>query len=175
MPWLGELYPDAAVGQWRALDANGEPRGNLTAGNSGGQFYQAAANGTYGGSRYRTYGTNIRNHQQRTAGEGCTSFFNIGTNTSTFHHRGASGNGALVGSGLEMANNYNMPVPLSAPISRPFLINTGGNVGTEWWNPPYSTNRFSATLAETYYNHGTGWIGSGLVELANPANTSATV
>lgn len=176
MPWLGELYPDSHyLSQWLApADAAGNPRGNLTSGPSNNEFFQAAFTGTYGGSNRTAFGTALAAPQQRLQEEGCTSFFNIGTATSTFHHEYSSGNGVLTGAGPEIAARYSFTMPPTAPISRPFGLatNSAGTVGDEWNFAPY-TARASATLLRTYYNHPTGRIGSGLVKLTDSTNANA--
>ena len=171
MPWLGDLYPDSAASSWYAVDANGNPRGNLIAGSSTTTFRHQAANTAHSGSARRAYGTSMTNSHQRLQDEGCTSFFNIGTSTATFHHQYASGTGALTAFGTEIKNNYNFNMPTSTAISRPFGLatNTSGTTGTEWSLAPYSTNRFSGQLLRTYYTHPNGNVGSGLVRLQNTA------
>lgn len=176
MPWLGELFPDAAVADWAADDADGNLRGNLVAGTSTGEFYQNPAQTVYSGSNRLAYGTAMNNHLQRTAGNGCTSFFNMGTSTSTFHHTSSSGDGTMTSVGLELANNYNMTMPTAAPISRPFGLNWNSGTGDEFGYAPYNsatTGRFTGSLFKTYYTHSSG-IGSGLVKLVNPTATSAS-
>lgn len=172
MPWLGELYPDSAVATWYAADAAGNPRGNLPAGTTSADFYQGQAQTVYSGSNRTAYGTALNNHLQRTAANGCTAFFNIGTSGSTFHHTSSSGNGSLTTIGNELAANYNMSMPTAAPVSRPFGLDWSGGTGEEFGYAPYSTNRFTASLFRTYYTHASG-IGSGLVKVVEPGNTSA--
>lgn len=172
-PWLGELFPDTAVAAWEANDAGGTMVGNLAAGTGASQFYQGTANGVYAGNTTRqAYGTVMNNYHQRTASPGCTTFFNIGSSASTFHHTSTSGTGPLTAVGLELANNYNMTMPTTAPISRPFGLTWGGTTGEHWGYPPYSTERFSASLYRTYYTHA-GGIGSGLVKLVDPGGSNA--
>ena len=175
MPWLGDLYPDASASVWYAVDANGNPRGNLLAGSSSTTFRHASANSVHSGSARRAYGTAMTNSHQRLQDEGCTSFFNIGTSTATFHHQYASGTGSLTAFGTEIANNYNFNMPTTAPISRPFGLatNSSGTTGTEWNLAPYSTNRFSGQLLRTYYTHPNGNVGSGLVRLQDTAATDS--
>ncbi|HEX6810016.1 MAG TPA: hypothetical protein VF384_00210 [Planctomycetota bacterium] len=173
MPWLGELCPDNQyTSQWLV-------RGNLAAGTSTNQFYQNTANSVYTGSTgtnsRQAYGTAMLDYNQRTYHNGCTSFFNIGTATSTFHHISNNGTGSLTPIGLELANNYNMTMPTSAPISRPFGLNWNGGAGDEFQLAPYNnttTHRHLGQLFRTYYTHPQG-TGSGLVKLINPGNTSA--
>ena len=112
------------------------------------------------------------NGHQRTSADGCSTFFNIGTASTRFRHVFSGGDGNLTGVGQEIADNYSMTMPPTAPISRPFDLDYGGAGGTHWNNPPYSTNRYTASLFETYYSHGAG-VGSGLVKLVNPAGTKA--
>lgn len=168
MPWLGELYPDRIATSW-------ETNGNLPAGNPNNDFWQWQDQWIYANSVSRAYGTALNPAQQITAGEGCTSFFNIGTAASTFHHHFWDGISSLVGAGLDIANRFNFPMPVTAPSNRPFRLNTNfhGGLGSEWNFNPYANNRFSARLAKTYYNHPSGATGSGLVELRNPADTQS--
>ena len=160
MYWLGELYPDSAASTW--LNS-----GNLPAGNGSGSFYRDQR---YDINVRLPYGTRLHNSQRRTATEGCTSVFNIGTSGSTFHHQFASGtNGTLVGAGNELAQNYNFPLPTTTKISRPFsvAISYSGGVGDEWgYTSAYP--RFSAGIEKTYYQHSGGNQGSALVGLNLP-------
>lgn len=170
IPWLGELYPDTAYSSW-IDNTSGAMRGNLPAGTSSGEFYQANCNGVYASSSRTAWGTAITDFLQRTAANGCTTFFNIGTSASSFHHVSSSGNGALTSVGTELATNYNMAMPSAAPITRPFGLALSGGTGEQWSLAPYST-KYTGTLYRTYYTHSAG-IGSGLVKLADPGNTSA--
>ncbi|MEO6594718.1 MAG: hypothetical protein ABIP94_08185 [Planctomycetota bacterium] len=168
MPWLGELFPDNQNTMWLA---GATPRGNLAAGTAANKFYQDTANSVYVVSNRLAYGTTINNFLQRTAGNGCTCFFNIGTTASSFHHVSSSGNGTLTAVGLELANNYNMTMPTAAPITRPFGLTLAGSTGEEFSYAPYST-KYKASLFRTYYTHAAG-TGSGLVKLVDPGNTTA--
>jgi hypothetical protein len=176
LPWLGELYPDVNYAQWSAVDVNGNQRGNLAAGTTANTFRQGSMAGTYGNSGRTAYGTLLSDPLQRTQEEGCTSLFNIGTSASTFHHLYSSGNGTLTGAGPQIAANYHFNMPASAPISRPFSLasNASGGVGDEFTLAPYgTTGHCSASLMRTYYNHPTGYTGSGLVKLLDNSGTNA--
>jgi len=174
MPWLGELYPDsaAAVAAWNAVGLGDSPRGNLTPGTAANQYYQGVVSTVYGSSNRTAYGTLINNHNQRTSNNGCTCFFDIGSSTSSFHHVGSSGDGTMTAIGLELANNYNLTMPSSAPISRPFGLNWNYGAAEEFGYAPYTT-RYTGSLFKTYYTHGAG-TGSGLVKLVDPGVTSAS-
>jgi len=170
MPWLGELAPDASYSTRWKVD------GNLSAGNGAFNFYQTTEAGCYWSSRNLTYGTSLYTSIQRTSQEGCTSFFNIGSSSSTFHHQFSSSTGTLTGSGPELAANYNFPMPTTTSITRPFMLNTNnsGGTGDEWNIAPYnSSERGTGTLLKTYYNHTSGATGSGLVQLFNNAGSSS--
>ncbi len=173
IPWLGELVPDTHMAsQW--LDtASGTlpPQGNLIAGTSANQFYQSACNGVYNSSNRSAYGTQIYDHQQRTSSYGCTTFFNIGTSASTFQHSGAATDGTLTAVGTELADNYNMTVPTTAPVSRPFRINMASAVAEHWNNAPYTT-RCTATEYKQYYSHA-GGSGSSVIKLVDSTNANA--
>jgi hypothetical protein len=159
--WLGELYPDSAHGTWEAF-------GNLKSGNSAGTFYRDQR---YDVTANLPYGTRLYNAYRRTAAEGCTSIFNIGSSSSTFHHRSRDGQtGYLENAGLELAANYNFPLPTTTKISRPFSIAASftGGVGDEW-NYTAQYPRFSASVEQTYYRHSDGSLGSALIGLTNPA------
>lgn len=175
MPWLGDLYPDSAVSEWYATDADGNPRGNLSTGTATSNFRHQQALLVHSASTRSAWGTRMTNSHQRTFDEGCTSFFNAGSSSATFHHQYADGIGTLTASGVEIANNYNFNMPTTAPISRPFGLatNTSGTVGSEWNLAPYSTNRYVTELLRTYYNHPNRNVGSGLVRLADPAATNS--
>lgn len=172
-PWLGELYPDSAQAQWFST-SGGSTRGNLSPGLVGAgasSFYQANCNAVYANSNRTAYGTLLQDFKQRTSGPGCTTLFNIGTATSSFHHVSSSGNGTLTAVGLELAGNYNMTMPTAAPITRPFGLTLNAGCGDQWTYAPYAT-KFTGSLFRTYYTHASG-TGSGLVKLVNPAATSA--
>ncbi len=176
MPWLGDLYPDSAVDQWLPVVGGVRTlRGNLAAGNTAGTFFRQQDQTAYTNSRRVAYGTAMTSAHQRPAGLGCTTLFNLDDGGGRhFHHRSTDGQtGTLVGAGLELANNYNFPMPLTAKISRPFELYMAGSVGTHHNLAPF-TSRFTGSLVRTYYNHQVvSATGSGLVELRNPANTSS--
>ncbi len=171
LPWLGELFPDSDYATWTASSGGTAARGNLPAGTATGSYYQAACQGVYASGLRLAQGTTMANSLQRTANYGCTTFFNIGTNTSTFQHTSSSGNGTLTTVGNELAANYNMTMPSAAPITRPFGLTRSTAVGEHWSRAPY-TSRYTGSLYRTYYTHSSG-TGSGLVKLANPAADSA--
>jgi hypothetical protein len=76
---------------------------------------------------------------------------------------------------LELATNYNFPLPSNIDIERPFTVDTGGNLPTEWSLAPYSTNRFHASVLRKYYDYGSQ-TGSGLVLLEDaPRNNGAYI
>jgi len=170
-PWLGELYPDSLASTF--FDASGgSVRGNLTAGSGAGQLHQSRSNLAYATSPRQAYGTAILDNHQRTNQNGCSTFFNIGTSSTRFRHLYAGGGtGSLTAIGQEVADGYSMAMPSTAPIGRPFSLDHSGNGGNHWPFPPYTT-RHTGTLLETYYSHSQG-VGSGLVKLANPGDTSA--
>jgi hypothetical protein len=170
-PWLGELYPDNAASTWFDT-SSGAMRGNLTAGNATGRYYQGTVNTVYSGSNRLAYGTSSLDYHQRTSSPGCNCFFNIGTATSSFQHTSSSGNGALTSAGLELANNYNLAMPSATPITRPFGLNWTGGAAEQWNYAPYSSERYAGSLYRTYFTHSAG-TGSGLVKLADPGGTSA--
>ncbi len=164
-PWMGELCPDSAYAtQWAV---NGNLVANIGSGAS--EFHlirrQAAP------SAQQPRGTSLLASTTRTADEGSTSFFNIGTSSATYHHQYADGRtGDLVEDGPELSEEYNFPLPTTAPISRPFnlSISYSGGVGDEFaYNDSYP--RFSAQLVRRYYDHqSSGLVGSGLVRLREP-------
>ena len=164
-PWLGELCPDDAyASQWKAW-------GNLRAdvGSSSGTFRQVRRQDVTTAQQPR--GTTLVASITRTQEEGSTSFFNIGSSSSTFHHQYRDGaNGSLVEDGPELSTEYNFPLPTSTRISRPFNLALGssGGVGDEFgWTDTHP--RFSAQLVRRYYDHDTsGLVGSGLVRLREP-------
>lgn len=170
-PWLGELYPDSLASTFFDTSVGLTARGNLEAGVATGEAFQLRTNSAYAVSGRLAFGTALYDNHQRTRTDGCSAFFNIGTSSSRFRHRGGSGNGTLTTTGQEVADNYGMTMPPAAPISRPFTLTYSGSGGDHWNYPPYST-RYTGSLYETYYTHGSG-TGSGLVKLTNPSNTSA--
>ncbi|MCK6479732.1 MAG: hypothetical protein L6R43_06175 [Planctomycetes bacterium] len=179
--WIGEQYPDDTFGTWFQF-------GNLPSGNAATAFYRAQRTAiNRNNSNVATqaislpYGTRFSDRlmNRNTASEGCTSFFNIGTAASTFHHtfQGSTENGgltAVAGGGQELANNYSFPLPTRTKISRPFDINLNydGGVPTEFAFSEYSGNRYQAFRVKRFYDHDNGQIGSGLIVNRNPANTA---
>jgi hypothetical protein len=174
MNWLGELCPDGAYAtSWAATATEdstttaGTRRGNLPSGSTT-STYQQVTRDQIGVSL--PTGTTLFNAQRRNASEGCTSLFNVGSSSSTFHHQGQDGtSGAIAGGGTEVATDFHFPLPSSARISRPFRLasNADGGVGDEF---SYTTDypRATATQRNTYYGHSTGALGSALVELSTP-------
>ena len=169
-PWLGELYPDTLASTFFDT-SSGTARGNLPAGSAGGQAFQYNTTTAYNVSGRSAYGTALLSNHQRTSTRGCSTFFNIGTSSSSFRHVFSGGNATLTSVGQEVADNYSMTMPSTAPVSRPFQLNYSGTGGNHWNYPPYTT-RYTGSLYESYYTHGSG-VGSGLVKLTNPTNTSA--
>lgn len=169
-PWLGELYPDQLATTF--FDASsGDVRGNLQAGVSADNAFQYRTNIAYQVSGRLAYGTVLYDNHQRTSSNGCSTFFNIGTSSSRFRHVFSSGDATLTTVGDEVAENYSMTMPTTAPVSRPFQLSYSGTGGDHWNYPPYTT-RYTGSLYETYYTHASG-VGSGLVKLENPTGTSA--
>lgn len=166
MPWLGELYPDFAEATQFAV------HGNLNAGSLANQFIRGNARNVYSNStRFAAQGTEMYDAEQRCRTVGCVSFFNNGGAGNHFnHHPSGSATASVVGPGVEIQNNYGFPLEPSMSSNRPFALNTSGNDSPEIGLAPYSTNRYTATLLEEYYDAGT-YIGSGLVGLRNPAGT----
>lgn len=170
MPWLGELYPDAMASAFHDA-SSGSVRGNLPAGGAVGQVFQYASKVAYQVGSRQAYGTALNNHHQRSGVKGCSTFFNIGTSTTSFRHLFRSGDATLTTIGQEVADNYSMTMPATAPVSRPFVLNGAGGGGSQWNLAPYNA-RYTGSLLETYYQHSSG-TGSGLVKLTNPSSSSA--
>ncbi len=163
-PWLGELFSDEDYAtEWK-------PWGNLraTVSGSGSGYRQMRRNWVT--ASQRPLGTTFSGRMAQLGPEGVTSFFNIGTPGSTFHHQVTSGtNGTLVGEGFELAANYGYAVPSELALSRPFHLQSSatGGVGSEWaYTDAYP--RHDAQLVTRYYDHPTGSTGSGLVRLQEP-------
>jgi hypothetical protein len=176
MPWLGELCPDTHyAAQWLALDADGRVRGNLDSGPNANQFRRDPEYDVYWNSGMTAYGTRLNPSAiHRTSSLGCTALFNAGTSGSTFHHTSNDGQtGNLIDAGPELAANYNFPLPANTRISRPFGLALAGGAGPEFGYAPYSAARYGTTMVRRFYNHQAGQTGSGLVQLRNPAGTSA--
>jgi hypothetical protein len=100
-------------------------------------------------------------------------FLNTGDSSSTFDHRGSNGStGSLQGPGLELANNYNIALPTTTEINRPFSL-TDNSSPDGWGYMPYS-DRFPARLIRTYYTSSvSGYTGSGLIELQSPDGSAS--
>ncbi|MEZ6007643.1 MAG: prepilin-type N-terminal cleavage/methylation domain-containing protein [Planctomycetota bacterium] len=163
-PWIGELYPDVAYASewapWGNLKASATPAADA---------FRLMRRGDVTTSQLPR-GTRFSNVFARLADEGCTSLFNIGTSSSTFHHQYADGqSGNLVDDGPQLADNYNFPLPSTALISRPFALNANysGGTGPEF---SYTTEypRFSAAVVRRFYDHQIGSMGSALVRLREP-------
>ncbi|MGE0142281.1 MAG: type II secretion system protein [Planctomycetota bacterium] len=175
-PWLGELFPDYAyLNDWFAVPATGGmARGNLTAGTTATTFMHRnmqdvhAAAGTG-----RAYGTVMYNGQHRTAEPGSVSFFNNGTTSSHFNHHFSTATGPAVGAGLSIRDDYGFVVPSSITTTRPFSVNTSGNLPPEFSYAPYSNERFQASILREFVRHNTSYMGSGLVQLQNPGGTAS--
>ena len=171
-PWLGELYPDTMASSFLST-SGGSVRGNLPAGSAPGQAFQYASNTAYGITERLAYATAIEDNHQRTAENGCSTFFNSGTSSTRFRHVyvwGAS-SGSLTTTGEEVADSYSMAMPSTAPVSRPFQLDYAGSGGNHWNYAPYTT-RHTASIYESYYSHSQG-VGSGLVKLTNPGGDKA--
>ncbi|MCC7137445.1 MAG: hypothetical protein IT460_03340 [Planctomycetes bacterium] len=168
-PWIGELWQDAAYAtQWATW-------GNLRgATGTSAQTYRMLNRGSMP-SAQQPAGTLLQNRSARTAEEGSTSYFNVGTSGSTFHHQYRDGQtGSLTGDGPQLAANYNFPLTTSAPISRPFSIASSGDGGvpSEF---TYTTEypKLTATTVATFYNHTSGTTGSAVVRHTDPSTGRA--
>ncbi|MEW6026038.1 MAG: hypothetical protein AB1599_01910 [Planctomycetota bacterium] len=188
MPWLGEIYPDTVYSsQWSV-------NGNLNSGSGANTFVRTrrrdirvsgttyARNGSLPlGTTFYTSTSGNTNLAcvRRTRTRGCTSFYNIGTATSTFMHRFPTGStGAITVSGTNMANAYNFPLQSSMDINRPFDLDYNwGTPPTEFSIGDYPSLRCSAEILRglRFYGHvdGASWEGSSLVRLQNPSGSSA--
>lgn len=178
MPWLGEISPDATHRtQWLAPDAAGEPLGNLVAGTGSSNCFLQAAATAYASAGRQAWGTTLANGTAQTGNEGCTSFFNIGSASSTFHFNIVSGGtGQMTASGRHVADGFNVRMPLSGSVRRPFALATSslGTVGDEFALSPYATSRHTASLLRTYWTSSSaGRVGSGIVKLLGPGGTDA--
>lgn len=178
MPWLGELSPDALhASQWMAPDELGEPRGNLAAGTGSANCFLQSAAVAYASAGQQAWGTTLFSGTAQTGYEGSTSFFNIGSANSTFHFNiVGSGTGQMTAEGRGLADDFNVRLPLSGAVRRPFALATNGlgSVGDEFTFAPYATARHTASLMRTYWTSSSnGRTGSGLVKLVNPGGTEA--
>ena len=178
MPWLGELCPDELhASQWVAADANGSPRGNLVAGTGTTSCFLQPAATAYATAGRPAWGTNLANSTAQTGYEGSTSFFNIGSANSTFHFNiVGGGTGQMTAEGKALAESFNLRLPFSGAVRRPFALATNalGTVGDEFAYTPYSTDRHTASLVRTYWtSSSSGRVGSGLVKLVAPGNVNA--
>lgn len=195
--WLGELFPDDAyAAQWNV-------NGNLTAGTGATDFLRVIRPSIPDGANQLDLlpqGTKFVPAGRTTDEEGCTAFMNIGSSTNQFHHEWSYDNiNALVDEtgdlqspeGVEIANKFYMPFPTTAPIGRPFYLNSTGegkmpNGFESSANPPFLDTGYTiaglaangvhpvGTLSTTYYDStedrfGTG-TGSGLVTLRETYN-----
>jgi prepilin-type N-terminal cleavage/methylation domain-containing protein len=167
-PWLGELFDDADYAtQWK-------PWGNLRASTSGSSSGYHLVRRDEITSAQMPQGTSLLRARAELRYEGCTSFFNIGTtSSSTFHHQLAEGtSGNLIGDGSDISKNYGYPIPSALPLSRPFHLaaSAQGGVGSEW---SYTSDfpRHGAQLVTRFYDHSTGANGSALVRLQEPGSS----
>ena len=178
MPWLGEISPDSVYStQWMAPDASGEPRGNLVAGNGSDNFFLQPAAAAYASAGRQAWGTTLANGTAQMGYEGCTSFFNIGSSNSTFHFNVVNGGtGQMTAEGRALAEGFNVRLPLSGSVRRPFALATNalGNVGDEFAFAPYASSRHTASLLRTHWtSSSSGRVGSGLVKLVSPGGAEA--
>ena len=163
-PWLGEICQDTTyASQW-------VPWGNLRAatGSNAAQYRLLRAGDVT--STQQPRGTTLNNVYARLQPEGCTSLFNIGSSSSTFHHQFRTGQtGSLTEDGPELAANYNFPLPTTTAISRPFGLQTGGDGGLpDEFNYTTEYPRFAAQIVRRFYGHQNADTGSGLVRLQEP-------
>jgi hypothetical protein len=185
MPWLGELYPDVDNGNNNVYTKQWSVNGNLSTGSGNGKFVRLRRRDvTAGTTKWYNRGTDFSTMDcvRRTNAYGCTSLFNIGTDTATFRHQGNDGTtGTITAAGQQIANNYNFMLPIVANISRPFMLNNnwGGapnNVPTEFDDSVYSSTRSSSAVISRFYDHSNGanWEGSSLVYILNPSTSTTS-
>ncbi|HSE41064.1 MAG TPA: hypothetical protein VLH08_09895, partial [Acidobacteriota bacterium] len=191
--WVGELFPDDVYStQWST-------NGNLTTGTlSTTNFIRVPRAAITAGT---TFQLPLGSQRLAPSGrspeeEGCAAFFNIGGSTTAFHHQwsvGASGitdlasspsgdEGNLTADGIEVGNKYNLPLPTTTQISRPFRISSDaeGRAPDHFlfagYNMPYASGGVisgvqpvvpGGTASATFYNHelGGNYLGSALVTL----------
>ena len=189
--WIGELYPDDVYSsQWSV-------NGNLNTGTAATTNFIRVPRATIvdGANDSLPTATTFVPKWTFAEEEGCSAFFNIGGSTTAFHHQwsvGALGatdlasdaggdEGDLDTDGIEVGGRYNLPLPTTTQISRPFRISSdaegrapdhfgfagydmayvnGGNVSGVKPTVPGST------ASATYYDHElSGYLGSALVTL----------
>lgn len=157
--WLGELYPDSEFSNWQT-------DGNLASGSGTGTFVRVRRDSI---STNLPRGTSFQNALRRLTQEGSTTFFSIGSSSSKFHHQFKNGQeGDLTGDGLDIANNYNFPIPTTVEINRPFNVNLSGSGGTptHYQDDIYYPGTLTGTAINHFYDHDTSsLLGSSMIAL----------
>jgi prepilin-type N-terminal cleavage/methylation domain-containing protein len=173
--WLGELYPD---GMYPSTVPNGWVNtGNLPTGNAANSFVRVNRSGIAnagGGSKFPyPDGTNLITANRRPQAQGSTTFFWIGTPTSTFHHEYLDNTtGTLLAAGTDIGTSYSYPIPDNVPLYRPFstTYNQTGYNPDHFLQTVYSPI-LTATPELQFYSHaGAANQGSSLLALNNAAN-----
>jgi type II secretory pathway pseudopilin PulG len=180
--WLGELYPDSqytTMSTWR-------DNGNLRAG-AGATFYVRQnrdllpfhrSNPETAISAFRVPpGTDFVRGERRTGPRGSTTLFWGETATSAFHHVGRpdTDNSTILPDGMDIRDNFSLPVPTTIPTNRPWQIdwNATGDNPPAFLNNAYPPAR-RLQLLERYYQRdvpavvGAPTEGSALVSMTDP-------
>jgi type II secretory pathway pseudopilin PulG len=202
--WIGELFPDDVYStQWNVNASDGFSRGNLDTGVLSTNFIRVPR-ATVPTALLQT-GTVFVPTGRSPEEEGCSAFFNIGGSTTAFHHQwsvGAAGTadlasdpggdeGDLTADGIEVGNKYNLPLPTTTQISRPFQISSNqegrapDHFGFAGYDMPYVNGGNvsgvkpavpGGTPSATFYNHelGGNYLGSALVTLRETVSGTDT-
>jgi prepilin-type N-terminal cleavage/methylation domain-containing protein len=139
-PWLGELYPDAAFGAWKA-------QGNLPSDD----YYRARYAGPFSFepsvmTRYEGSASFMAGNDRK---EDPDAYFAVNETYNTLTPAPVTPVGAL------MAESFNVSLPPTIKADRVFQLSYGDGTPTthppaEWNEAPYKTNRTRLTLVESY-------------------------
>lgn len=170
-PWLGELAPDATYDAQWSVTGNLHAAADLTG-------YRLVRRDAVGLAQ-QPAGTWMSAARAELGDEGCTSFFNSGAATATFHHRAAAAVGSLVLEGVPVGATYGLEVPLGMSIAHPFQVAWSGDGGTgPEFAFPADFPRHTATLAARFVAEDAGGgaaQGSATVRLSAPAGDVARI
>jgi hypothetical protein len=149
MPFLGELFPDAAyVSDWKFNAAGTNLGGNLRNPSAGGSAYrdlwsnmalnQAGPPEIH--SWFPPAGTSEIQH--RNSGDGCMTFMNGNGGSGFFGHVGvATYNAARLNDGDMMGAAYNFSVEDPFTCNRPWNLNAAATAPDGYGSPPYAATR----------------------------------
>jgi hypothetical protein len=140
MPFIGELWPDSSYASDWSSTGGMASWGNLRNNQQGGSAYRAAWENCSVSSPPQ-YNQTYHQILHRNSAQGCATFMNGNGGSSTYDHSGTNLTANWLYDAQVTATDYNLSIPSTFTVSRPFGLSLGGNTPPEWSLAPYSNRR----------------------------------